>query len=114
MASLMTELISRTSVLSDSLTTSGIGRLAVWGRVVQVRASSCDVARAVGGGRTPLLAPPAADSFPWCIRGIAWVNAVGFGDGRSQGTRRSFDGNQPPLGQKAQLAEQHPVVRVGR
>ena len=91
----------------------GIGRLAVGGRVVQVlcqflRCGACGErwARAVFGSTRD-------DFSPGRIRGIAWVNAVGLGDGRSQGTRRSFDGNQPPLGQKAQLAEQHPVVRVG-
>ena len=43
----------------------------------------------------------------------AGVGAVGPGNGGQQGARRGLHRHQPPLGEKAQLIEQHAVQRVG-
>ena len=49
----------------------------------------------------------------WGARLGLQVHAVGLGDGRPQGTGGGAQRNEPPLGQKAQLVEQHAVAGVG-
>jgi len=95
MASSITELMSRTRVLSDSLITSACSVSASGAAALRLLSSSCEVARAA------------------CRSGGARLGAVGLVDGWHQRAGRCPQRNQTPLGQKADVVDQHPVPRVG-